>query len=238
MLVHDALKTNSNTEFVNISKQPLFCGLSPEVLRSIETLQYTTVYPAGAMLFVEGQAARGIYILRRGRIKLSMCARDGKTLILRLVEAGEVLGLSAAVSGRGFEGSAETQEVCEISFIRMPDFHRLMRTENELVLRIAEHLSEEYNSTCQEIRSLMLSESAGEKLARLLLGWLDRNGEPSRPGYMKLGLTHEEIAQMIGTSRETVTRLLSEFKKKQLIQQKGSTVLIRNRVGLEAMFAA
>ncbi len=201
-------------------------------------MQYTTVYPAGAMLFVEGQQAHGIYILRRGRIKLSMCARDGKTLILRLVEPGEVLGLSAAVSGRVFEGTAETQEVCDISFIRMTDFHRLMRAETELVLRIAEHLSEEYNSTCQEIRSLMLSESAGEKLARLLLGWLDKNGEASRPGYMKLGLTHEEIAQMIGTSRETVTRLLSEFKKKQLIQQKGSTVLIRNRVGLEALFAA
>jgi CRP/FNR family cyclic AMP-dependent transcriptional regulator len=238
MLVQEEVKNDSDAESPNISKQRLFCGLSAGVLRAIEAMQYSTLYPAGAMLFVEGQAAHGIYILRRGRIKLSICARDGKTLILRLIEAGEVLGLSAAVSGRAFEGTAETQEVCEISFIRMPDFHRLMRAETELVLRIAEHLSEEYNSTCQEIRSLMLSESAGEKLARLLLGWLDKNGEPSRPGYMKLGLTHEEIAQMIGTSRETVTRLLSEFKKRQLIQQKGSTVLIRNRVGLEALLAA
>ena len=60
------------------------------------------------MLFVEGQAPRGIFVLCKGRVKLSICASDGKTLILKIAEAGEVLGLSAAVSGAPYELTAET----------------------------------------------------------------------------------------------------------------------------------
>jgi CRP/FNR family transcriptional regulator len=103
---------------------------------------------------------------------------------------------------------------------------------------MTEHLSYEYNSTCRELRSLILSESASERLARLLLGWLDTKGGTRHRGQMKLTLTHEEIAQMIGTSRETVTRLFTEFKRKQFVERRGSTLVVRNRGGLQSLIAA
>ena len=97
-------------------------------------------------------------------------------------------------------------------------------------------MSEKYNTACHEIRSLGLSHSAAEKLAKLLLEWSSKNGESAKQEpRLKLALTHEEIAQMIGTSRETVTRLFAELKKRQIVQAKGSTLLIRNKAALKAL---
>ncbi len=211
----------------------IFCNLPPATVQALEAIKYTTAYPKGAVLFVEGQAPRGVFILCRGRVKLSICSSDGKTLILKIAEAGEVLGLSASVSGKPYELTAETLDPCQVNFVKREDFLRFLREHNDVCLRVAEQLSEKYNTACHEIRSLGLSHSAAEKLAKLLLEWSLKNGGARQPDRMKLTLTHEEIAQMIGTSRETVTRLFADFKKRQLIQLKGSTLVIRNRSALE-----
>jgi len=211
----------------------IFCNLPHTTVQALEAIKYTTAYPKGAVLFVEGQAPRGVFILCRGRVKLSICSSDGKTLILKIAEAGEVLGLSASVSGKPYELTAETLDPCQVNFVKREDFLRFLREHNDVCLRVAEQLSEKYNTACHEIRSLGLSHSAAEKLAKLLLEWSLKNGGARQPERMKLTLTHEEIAQMIGTSRETVTRLFADFKKRQLIQLKGSTLVIRNRSALE-----
>ena len=214
----------------------LFCDLPASALQSFEAIKYATAYPKGAVLFVEGQAPRGIFVLCKGRVKLSICSTDGKTLILKIAETGEVLGLSATVSGKPYELTAETVDPCQINFVKREDFLRFLREHSEACLRVAEQLSEKYNTACREIRSLGLSHSAAEKLARLLLDWSARNGESSKQEpRVKLALTHEEIAQMIGTSRETVTRLFAELKKRQIVQAKGSTLVIRNKAALKSL---
>jgi len=204
----------------------------------LEQEAITTTYPTGAVLFAEGQVPRGVFVVRRGRVKLSICGSDGRTLILRIVEVGCPLGVAAAVSGRPYEATAETQEPCEISFLRQSDVLRLMRLHGEFALWVTQHISQDYASTCREIRDLILSDSASEKLARLLVGWLDQNTEARNPSQMKLALTHEEIGQMIGTSRETVSRLFAGFKKQRLIQQSGSTLVIPSRIALESLITA
>jgi CRP/FNR family transcriptional regulator len=215
-----------------------FCGLSPAVVDALELESLTTTYPTGAVLFAEGQAPRGVFIVRRGRVKLSICGSDGRTLILRIVEAGGPMGVAAVVAGYKYEATAETQEPCEISFLRQSDLLRLMRQYGELALWVTQHISQDYASTCREIRDLILSDSASEKLARLLVGWLDQNTDARNPSQMKLALTHEEIGQMIGTSRETVSRLFAGFKKQHLIQQTGATLVIPSRMALESLITA
>jgi CRP/FNR family transcriptional regulator len=214
-------------------EEKIFCNLSNGALHALESIKYTTAYPKGAVLFVEGQAPRGIFLLCKGRVKMSICSSDGKTLILKIAEPGEVLGLSATVSGKPYELTAETLDPCQVNFVKREDFLRYLKDHNEVCLRVAEQLSDKYNTACHEIRSLGLSHSAAEKLAKLLLEWSEKNGGPG--GRVKLTLTHEEIAQMIGTSRETVTRLFADFKKRQLIQLRGSTLVIRNRAALETL---
>jgi CRP/FNR family transcriptional regulator len=215
-----------------------FCDLAPAVAEAVEQEAITTTYPTGAVLFAEGQAPRGVFIVRRGQVKLSMCGSDGRTLILRMVEPGNPLGVASVVSGRQYEATAETQEPSQISFLRQCDLLRLMRLHGELALWVTQHISQDYAFTCREIRDLILSDSAGEKLARLLVGWLDQNTESRNPSQMKMSLTHEEIGQMIGTSRETVSRLFAGFKKQHLIQQSGSTLVIPNRLALESLITA
>jgi CRP/FNR family transcriptional regulator len=210
----------------------------PSLVDALEREAITTTYPTGAVLFAEGQAPRGVFIVRRGRVKLSICGSDGRTLILRIVDAGCPLGVAAVVSGRPYEATAETQEPCEVSFLRQCDLLRLMRLHGELALWVTQHISQDYAGTCREIRDLILSDSASEKLARLLVGWLDQNTEAQNPCQMKMALTHEEIGQMIGTSRETVSRLFAGFKKQRLIQQNGCTLVIPNRVALESLITA
>ena len=215
-----------------------FQGLSPAILRELEMVTMTNSYPTGATLFGEGEQSRGIYAVVRGKVKLSVCASDGRTLILHIARANEALGVASTISHRDYEATAETLEPCDISFIRQSDLLRLMRVHGELALWVTQQLSVNYNSTCREIRNLMLSESASEKLARLLVGWLDQSTEARPSCQMKLAMTHEEIGQMIGTSRETVTRLFAGFKKQHLIQLKGSTLFVPNRTALESLITA
>ncbi len=217
----------------------IFCDLPDAAVQSFEQIKYATAYPKGAILFVEGQTPRGIFVLCKGRVKLSICSTDGKTLILKIAEAGVVLGLSASVSGKTYELTAETIDPCQVNFVKRDDFMRFLKEHADACLRVAEQLSEKYNAACREIRSLGLSHSAAEKLAKLLLEWSTKNGEGTKQEpRIKLALTHEEIAQMIGTSRETVTRLFAEMKKRQIVQSKGSTLVIRNKTALKALATA
>ena len=214
-----------------------FCDLPKATLHAFDALKYSAAYPGGAILFSEGQMPRGIYLLCRGRVKLSITAADGKALILKIAGPGEVLGLHATVNGTPYEMSAETLHPCQVNFVKRDDFLKFLREYADACLKAAEHLGNNCQTAYEQIRSLGLSHSAREKLARVLLEW-SANGESTREGWrVKLAMTHEEIAQMIGTSRETVTRILAEFRTKQLAVIKGSNLLIRNRAGLERMIA-
>ena len=212
----------------------IFCDLPTSALQAFENIKYATAYPKGAVLFVEGQAPRGIFVLCKGRVKVSISATDGKTLILKIAEPGEVLGFSATVSGKPYELTAETMDPCQVNFVKREDFLRFLKNQPDACFKVAEQLSDKYNNACHEMRSLGLSHSAGEKLAKLLLEWHSKNGEAAKQEpRVKMGLTHEEIAQMIGTSRETVTRLFAGLKKRQIVQSKGSTLVIRNKAALK-----
>jgi CRP/FNR family transcriptional regulator len=216
----------------------IFCNLPTKALEALERVKHTTSYPQGAVLFVEGQPSTGIWVLCKGRVKLSISSSDGKTLILRIAETGEVLGLSAAVSGQPYALTAETLDPSQVTFIRRDDLSRLMRQYPEVALSVAQQLSERYSSTCQELRSLMLTHSAAEKLAKLILDRLVSRAGARQPARLKIALTHEEMAQSIGTSRETVTRLFAEFKKKRWIDIRRSTLVVQNRAALESLAAA
>jgi CRP/FNR family transcriptional regulator, cyclic AMP receptor protein len=213
-------------------EERLFCNLPLPALKHLESITAAASYPKGATLFVEGQKPRGVFILCSGRVKLSTSSADGKTLILRVPEQGEVLGLAATVSGQPYQASAEVLEPAQANFIARNDFLDFLRDHGEAALRVAQQLSENYHLAISEMRTIGLSHSAAEKFARFLIEQIPEGQKQEGDVRITLTLTHEEIAQMIGASRETVTRLFSDFKKKDLLQVKGSTVLIHDVVSL------
>jgi CRP/FNR family transcriptional regulator, cyclic AMP receptor protein len=213
----------------------LFCNLPPVAVQRLATISSASSYPKGATLFVEGQAPRGVFILCAGRVKLSTTSADGKTLILRIADPGEVLGLPSTITGTSYELTADVIEPAQAKFIPRAEFLNFLRENGEAALRVAQQLGETYHSAIAEMRSIGLSHSAGEKLARFLLDLCVEHEEKTDEVRLTLTLTHEEIGQMIGASRETVTRLFGDFKKKQLLKVKGSTLIIRSKAGLESL---
>ncbi len=229
------LEITENCLICKLRHSGFFCDLPKPTLEELDRIKYASAYPQGAMLFVEGQASRGIYMVCAGRVKLSTTSRDGKTLILRIAQAGEVLGLHATVSGKPYELTAETLQPCQLDFVKRDDFLKFLQNHADACLSAAQHLSQNCQSAYEMIRSLGLSHSVSEKLARLLLEWAV-DGEVTKQGIrIKVSLTHEEMAQLIGTSRETVTRVLGEFRDKELAHLQGSTLIIRNKAGLERL---
>lgn len=213
-------------------EERIFCNLPPTAVETLATITSSATYPKGATLFVEGQAARGVFILCSGAVKLSTTAADGGSLIARISRQGDVLGLPATVTGKPYELTAEVIEPTQANFIHRLEFLKFLSANGEAALRVAQQLAEFYQKAVSEMRTLGLTQSAEEKLARFLLDQMaDSNGKDQVK--LTLTFTHEEIGQMVGASRETVSRTFAEFKRKKLIQVKGSSVTIASRAALE-----
>jgi len=211
-----------------------FCHLPTTPLESLNSAGHLTLYPADAVLFREGEMPQGVYIVCSGRVKLSVESREGKTVILKIASDRHLLGMSAVVSGRSAPVTVTTVDFCQINFIERSGFLRLLAMEPQIGVACARALASEVNETFADVHELLLARSSTEKLARLLLSWV-ADKPRNRDLRVAAEFTHEEIAQMIGSSRETVTRLMSDMKRKELIRIEGSTLVIPNRVALQAI---
>ncbi len=211
--------------------------ISPEVCRDFEAVRMEIRYPVGSTLFLEGDSARGVYVLSKGRVKISVASGSGKVLILRIAKPGDILGLHAVISKVAYQATAETLEPCEVDFVRADDFQHFLRRHPQAALQAARQLSGIYQETCRQLRALGLSASAREKVARFLVEWSE-HGEMRKDGIRtRLTLTHEEIGQLTGASRETVTRIFGDFRNRGWVSVRGSFLLLRNKTALTGLIA-
>lgn len=204
----------------------------------IDRVSRSRIYPRGAVVFHEGHQARGIYVLSSGRAKVSISSADGKKLIIRVAGGGDVLGLYAGLTGRPFEATAEMVEGGRVDFISRPDLLALLG-QQAFGMDLVEMFSRQFSDFVDHTRMLALSESALEKLSRLILRWGRDFGERTSEGVrVRIVLTQEEIAQIIGASRETVTRLFSVLKRDQIIRVKRDALWIRDSDALASLAQA
>jgi CRP/FNR family transcriptional regulator len=229
-----AFQTQHKCTGCELRGEGFFCNLKPKVLAAFEALKITNTYPKGSTLFTEGEDANGVYLICKGRVKLSAYSSDGKALILRISNAGELLGLSAAIGNTPHKATAEVLENCQVNFVRKQDFLRFLREQADAGFNALRQLSNNYHAAYTQVCSLGLSSSVGDKLAKLFLGWSEAREATGGRIHLKVTFSHEEIAEMIGTSRETVTRLLKDFRQRDLISLKGSDLYINDRGKLEA----
>ena len=205
-------------------------------MKGIDRVSRSRIYPRGAVVFREGDMARGVYILSSGRAKVSISSADGKKLIIRIARAGEVLGLYAGLTGRPFEATAEMLEGGRVDFVSRQDLLNLIASQQAPGLDLLEVFSRQFSELVDHTRMLFLSESALEKLARLIMRWGHDFGEQTNEGIrVQILLTQEEIAQLIGASRETVTRLFSTLKRDQIISVKRDSMWIRDGAALASL---
>jgi CRP/FNR family cyclic AMP-dependent transcriptional regulator len=144
----------------------VLCDSLASSLTVLDTIIPPVAYPKGAVLFMEGQTACGIFAVCSGQVKLYTSSLEGKAIILRIAEAGELLGLPATLSGRPCEVTAEVSEQARVNFIPRPAFLRFLNAHPEAVIQVAQFLTDSHYADHEVIQSLGLSRSASEKLAR------------------------------------------------------------------------
>ncbi|HUY82506.1 MAG TPA: Crp/Fnr family transcriptional regulator [Acidobacteriaceae bacterium] len=186
------------------------------------------------MVFKEGQSADAVYLVCDGQLKLYTTSREGRVMIVRLARPGNLLGLSAVMDRADYEISAETLMPTILRRITQPDFVEFQYKYPEVGRHTSEVLAKDYRYIFQDARRLALSGSASGRLARLLLDWSEELGNGCPELRFKMSLTHEEMASMAGTSRETVTRLLNRYERGKLIAREGSSIVILNPGQLDA----
>ena len=219
-LVEDCLDCKLHSE-------GFFCHLPKSVIEAFQPLKVTFAYPAGATLFLEGQACRGICILCKGRVKLSASSRQGKTLIFKVARPGEILGLNAAISGLSHETTAETAQPCQLTFVKRDAFLRFLTEHGNACMHAIRQVSRECQHAHQQLRWFTTS-SAPERVARLIMDWWRDNCGMVKASAINMALTHDEIGQIIGMTRETVTHTFTDFRKQRIATFQGSTLVIQN----------
>lgn len=233
--MHTAYESTNQANVSAYRKGEFFKALPAEALADLERLLAPSTYRSGMVLFSETQAASGIYVVLEGEIKLSINSPDGRRLSFRIAKAGEVLGLSSALSGGAYEMTADTLYPAKIAHISQQVFLQFMSRHPAVYQSVAREMVRTYNAACEQLRMVGLSTSVPERLARLLLVWSDESDQKSeRSARCRISLTHEQIGEFIGASRETVTRTLSIFKNHHLVAQHGCTLTIPSRVALES----
>jgi CRP/FNR family transcriptional regulator, cyclic AMP receptor protein len=194
-----------------------------------------TVYSKGAILFKEGEAPAGVYVVMDGRVKISVNSAQGKVLVLGFYGPGTILGLAAAILGRTHATTAEALSPTGVVFVSRKEFVREIQGDVTAARQVAELVSEACYFILSKMAAVELSQSAGQKLARCLLGLLGHNVRESENAHTKLDLSQEVIAQMVGLSRETVTRLLSQLRRRGVLDWNRSAVVVRDRAALEKL---
>ena len=188
-----------------------------------------SLHGRGTILFAEGEPARGVYILRTGRATVSIASSEGRIVMLRMAQAGDVLGLNSVLQNGSYDVTVKTLEPCRTDFISRVELISLMQQSQAGAQTTLKILSRELTELTDRAKLLLLSQTASGRLAKLLLDLTNGNGSVDRV------LTHEEIAQMICSSRETVTRLLASMSRRKIIQITSDSFLIRDCTALERM---
>jgi len=188
-----------------------------------------SVHGRGKVLFVEGEPARGIYVLRSGRAAVSISSSEGRVVILRIAHGGEVVGLNSVLRSSVYDVSVKTLEPCRTTFIPRAELMEILATSQAGTQAIVNMLSHELTELTGRTRTLLLPQLASGRLAKLLLEWSRNSVRIDRV------FTHEEVAQMICSSRETVTRLLAMLTRQNVIRVASDNIQITDRVALERM---
>jgi CRP/FNR family transcriptional regulator len=203
-----------------------FCNLPEDARAFLAANSVAMEYPRGTVVFREGDRCDAVVVLCSGKMKISASSREGRRMILRIAGGGSVLGLSAALAEKTHEATAEALEPCRVRVLRKRSLEELMEQYPQAAVAAAKTLADEYRAAFEEARRIALPESPAGRLACLLLDWVGREREDHRTDTITMSLTHDELASMTATSRETVTRTLSRFRKDGLIQMRGVSLTV------------
>ncbi len=216
-----------------LGKIPLFRDLSNEELQEISQLAKVRNYKKNMIIFLEGEPGEALYFVISGKVKISMMTEDGREQILHILQHGDVFAEVVLIDRGPYPASAEVIEAGQIGMLMNDDLENYLRTNPDLALKLLRLMSKRLRMAQIQVRDLALKDTYG-RLASMLLMLAKDHGEAGPSGItIDLPLGRQELANLIGTTRETVTRILGDFKKNKCIELDKQVITIINEAKLK-----
>ena len=203
---------------------PSFASLSDYVIQDVNEALVPTPQAAGTVLYSQNDKPLGVYLLFTGKAKLTAVVATGKTALLRISQPGELLGLNAAMAQRPHMAAARIMEDSQVGLLRREELVNLMERHPQLALAVAQRLASDCAEALTEMLFLRVTTTTLQRLAMLILRWSGANS--ARRHEIPILYTQAEIGQIIGASRETVTRLMKQLERKGCISVSHSQLKI------------
>ncbi|MGC8970750.1 MAG: Crp/Fnr family transcriptional regulator [bacterium] len=212
---------------------PIFSRLDKESLKRIDSISIEKYYKKGDIIILQDSTVEGLYIIREGRVKISRISEDGKIKVLAILSSGDIMGEMSILDEESASATAEAIENSILIFINREGFRSILVRYPIITLSIAQILAKRLRLADREIEELAFY-SVKSRVIKMLIELASKYGEKTDFGIkISLKLTHQELADMLGTSRETVSRIMSALEKRQLIVNEKGYIIIKDIDTLE-----
>lgn len=206
----------------------VLCDLSEEHLKTLNAAKTTNHYQQNQVIFYEGNQPFGLYCISAGKVKIVKMDVEGHQQIVRLAGPGDLIGYRSLLAGVPYSATAQTLEDATICFIDKNTFFHILETHPATVFHVMKALAQDLGKAEHQIVNLS-HKNIRERLAELLLIFEKKYGEKTPQGiHLNIRLTREELAELVGTTQESVIRLLSEFKQDGLVAVDGRDITLLN----------
>lgn len=207
---------------------PVFSQLREEDIEKISKITIERKLRKGTIIFMEGDPGEAFYFIKSGKVKVYKTTPDGREHIFTILSDGEVFAEVTLFNDIPYPASAEVLEDVELGMIKNKDLEDLIRTNAEIALQIIKVFSKKLFSSQKKVKELALGDTY-MRIAQTLITFAEDHGTENGDGIeIRLNISRQELANMIGTARETVSRALSQFKKEGSIDIRGKIITIKD----------
>ncbi|MGE0059859.1 MAG: Crp/Fnr family transcriptional regulator [Dehalococcoidia bacterium] len=216
--------SSSSLKSILLREAEVFKDIAPADMKEIERMTTMITTPKGRVLLTPERPQEVLFILKKGRAQVFRETEDGRRLVISILEHGAIFGEMPLLSQKLGGSSVETLDDCTVCVMSRNDVERLITTNAHFALNVV-HLLAERNAALESKLEQQTFQSAPERVAVALLELADPSGQ--------INVSHQQLGESIGASRETVTRILGDFKLSGLIDISRSSIVIKDRAGLE-----
>lgn len=217
-----------------LKQLPLFEVMAEEDLDAVAQIVKVKNYKKNMIIFMEGEPGEGVFCLIQGLVKIFKVSRDGREQTLHFIQPGGVFAEVVLFDGGSYPATAQVLEDAKIFLIRNEDINQLIRENSELSRKLFKVMSKRLREAKEKVRDFALYDTLGRVIITLLRLAREHGSQVTEGTEIQLKISRQELANYTGTSRETVTRILSELKKSKAIDIQRQTIVLRDEAKLRS----
>jgi len=215
-----------------IKKIPIFADLEPRELEKVSKIYISRQYKKGQIIFFEGEPGEAVYFVKEGKIKIYKADDEGREYILHIFGPGNIFAETVLFGSDPYPANAEAVEDSVIGLIKNRDLEELLKKNTDIAFKIIKVLSKRLRESQENIKNLVFRDTYDRTACALHKMALEHGIKTTNGIEVEMPITRSELASIVGTSRETVTRMLSEMKRKGIIDMDRQKIIIKNERAL------